>query len=493
MRELKSGTDIRGVALGEAPTLTPERAERLAKAFVLFLEQRSGQNPAKIAVGRDPRLSGDALTEGVVQGLCSMGVSVLNCNLATTPSMFFSTYYEKSACDGAIEITASHLPYDRNGMKFFTKDGGIDGADVDTILALAEEKAFPRRPAGEMHCFDLMGPYSESLVRMVREKTGEERPLEGIHVVVDAGNGAGGFFVEQVLAPLGANAAGSVFLDPDGRFPNHIPNPENKAAMDACAKATLAGHADMGICFDTDCDRAAIVDAGGREINRNRMIALLAAVVLRERPGCTIVTDSVTSRGLTRFITAHGGVHHRFMRGYKKVIDEAIRLEKSEICAPLAMETSGHGALKENHYLDDGSYLAARMLAELAQLKRQGKTLFSLIEDLEEPKESMELRAEILAPDFRAYGQQVLNALAAYCVAEGWTPETPNYEGVRVNFDRQNGDGWFLVRLSLHDPVIPINIESDAFGGAQQIARKLLPFLTRYAELKLPEIKENLI
>lgn len=486
MKELKSGTDIRGTALGEKATLTPERAELFGKAFVTFLERRGAAVPPTVAVGHDPRLSAEGLKEGLIRGLRSMGAQVLDCGLATTPSMFFSTYYEESSCDGAIEITASHLPYDKNGLKFFTKDGGIDGSDVSELIRLAEEDLFPSRIQGPVVEFDLMAPYSQSLVDLVRLKTGEDQPLQGVRVVVDAGNGAGGFFVEKVLAPLGAETAGSVFLEPDGRFPNHIPNPENKAAMAACARATLDAGADMGICFDTDCDRSAIVDSSGMEINRNRMIAMAAALVLGENPGCTIVTDSVTSRGLAAFIEERGGVHHRFMRGYKKVIDEAKRLEKEGICAPLAMETSGHGALKENHYLDDGSYLAARMLAELAQLKKQGKTLTSLIDGLAEPAESLELRANITVEDFKAYGADLLEKLEAYCRQVGWELVSPNYEGVRVNFGKNEGDGWFLVRMSLHDPVIPMNIESDTPGGAVEIADRLYAFLNDFEGLELP-------
>ena len=318
MKELKNGTDIRGVALGDSPNLTPLRAELFGKAFGALLEQKGYRPPLKVAVGRDPRLSGPALAEGLIRGLVSQGIKVLDCGLATTPSMFFSTYYEKSDCVGAVEITASHLPYDRNGLKFFTKEGGFDGSDISALIDLAEKNTFLEKEGGFVQPFDLMTPYGESLAALVREKTGKERPLEGIKVTVDAGNGAGGFFVEKVLKPLGADASGSVYLEPDGSFPNHIPNPENKEAMALCAKATVAAGADMGICFDTDCDRAAIVAPDGKEIYRNRMIALIAALMLREHPGCTIVTDSVTSKGLKAFIESRGGVHHRFMRGYKK-------------------------------------------------------------------------------------------------------------------------------------------------------------------------------
>jgi len=187
-----------------------------------------------------------------------------------------------------------------------------------------------------------------------------EQPLQGLKIIVDAGNGAGGFYASQVLQPLGADTTGSQFLDPDGTFPNHIPNPENKGAMASIREAVLANQADLGIIFDTDVDRSAAVDPQGNELNRNRLIALVAAIVLREHPGSTIVTDSIISEGLTQFIADLGGVHHRFKRGYKNVINEAIRLNATGQESWLAIETSGHAAMRENYFLDDGAYLISK-------------------------------------------------------------------------------------------------------------------------------------
>jgi phosphomannomutase len=138
-----------------------------------------------------------------------------------------------------------------------------------------------------------------------------DKPLAGMHILVDAGNGAGGFFATHVLAPLGADITGSQFLDPDGSFPNHVPNPEDPEAMNATIEAVKANGADIGIVFDTDVDRSGLVDAAGRAINKNRLIALMSAVTLRKFPNSTIVTDSVTSTGLTKFIEKLGGKHFR--------------------------------------------------------------------------------------------------------------------------------------------------------------------------------------
>ena len=346
-KHLKSGTDIRGVATGENITLTAEIARDCAAAFVMYLQEVCGVAIPKIAVGHDCRVSSPTLAAAVAEGASGAGSQVLACGGATTPSMFFATRYDKSDCDGAIEITASHLPPERNGLKFFTKQGGLEGKDIEWILSHAEAPV-KAQTMGEILPFDILTPYCEELCALICKQTGRDMPFAGQKIIVNAGNGMGGFFEEKVLRKLGADTTGSVNLTPDGTFPVHIPNPENAAAMQATSEATIAAGADLGICFDTDCDRAAIVDRSGKSINSSTLIALISAVLLEEVPGITVVTDSVTSAGLKLFIEAKGGHHHRFKRGYKNVIDEAKRLEREGISAPLAIETSGHAALKEN-------------------------------------------------------------------------------------------------------------------------------------------------
>ena len=173
-------------------------------------------------------------------------------------------------------------------------------------------------------------------------------------------------------------------------------------------------------------------------------------------------------------------MHRRFRRGYRNVINEALRLNAEGRDCQLAIETSGHAALKENYFLDDGAYLVTRFLMELAA----GRSLEGLLAGLREPAESREFRLKIAGDDFRAAGQAVLDSLAAYAKEQpGWSIAPDNCEGVRVNLDRAHGDGWFLLRLSLHDPILPLNIESDREHGARTIARQLAPFLARQTTL----------
>ncbi len=504
--KLQNGSDIRGVAIPGVPdepvNLTPEIAQRIALGFAHWLSEQRGRplGELAIAVGRDSRLSGPELMASMMAGLASLGVQVYDLGIASTPALFMTTITpadpqgDLNPCDGGIMLTASHLPFNRNGCKFFTAQGGLEKQNIRTILDLAAANAFPPAATpGTIAPQDFMTTYAGQLVAMIRAGVKDpedyDHPLKGLKIVVDAGNGAGGFYVRQVLEPLGADTTGSQFLEPDGMFPNHVPNPENAAAMAAIVDAVLTQGADFGIIFDTDVDRGAAVDATGQELNRNRLIALIAAITLREHPGSTVVTDSITSDGLTQFIEQDlKGVHHRFKRGYKNVINEAIRLNATGQASWLAIETSGHGAMRENYFLDDGAYLVSKLLVELARAKGEGRSLTDLIASLTEPMESQEFRLQIKTPEFQAYGQQVIEALTTFAATqEDWAIAPQNYEGVRVACSGEQG--WFLLRLSLHDPVMPLNIETNLTGGVATIGRRLLAFLQAYPDLDLTPLK----
>ncbi len=482
--KLKSGSDVRGVAVGENRTLTPHVAACLGMAFARFVAEKKHKSVAQvtIALGRDSRISGEELLRAAAEGVSKAGAAVMDFGMCTTPAMYMCIITPGFQPDGSIMITASHHPYDKNGLKFFVEEGGLEGSDVEKLLRAAQELEPEGMPiAGAITQKAFLPTYQELLAGRIRKglDTDMAKPLLGLHVVVDAGNGAGGFYAE-LLESLGAWVEGSQFLEPDGYFPNHIPNPENADAMASLRKAVLGAGADLGVIFDADCDRAAIVDADGREINRNRLIALISAILLDEKPGQTIVTDSVTSSGLKKFINDWGGEHYRYKRGYRNVIDEAIRLNAEGIECPLAIETSGHAALKENHFLDDGMYLVTVLIVRAMKLKREGSTLGSLIADLKEPVESAELRLNIVAEDFRETGKVAIQRVLDYAnAAENWHIAPDNREGVRISFDLDGGmdNGWFLLRLSVHDPVLPLNVESDVAGGVLQMLKSLYAVL----------------
>jgi len=498
--KLQNGSDVRGVALegveGEAVNLTPEVVRPIGYAFAQWLAEKKGKpvSELKVAVGHDSRLSAAMVKTAVFQGLEKAGCAAIgDSGLSSTPAMFMATVFENHAYDGAIMLTASHLPFNRNGLKFFTRDGGLEKADITQILTVATATGvFEAAMPPKVRKIELMDDYAASLVSTIRKSAGQgDTPLAGLKIVVDAGNGAGGYFVEKVLKPLGADTAGSQFLDPDGSFPNHIPNPEDPEAMDAIIAAVKNNNADLGIIFDTDVDRAGAVDKNGKPINRNRFIALMSTIVLEEHPGTVIVTDSVTSTGLKYWIEEKlGGVHLRFKRGYKNVINESIRLNGEGKESWLAMETSGHGALKENYFLDDGAYQIAKILIKASQLHAEGKGgVDTLVDGLPEPAEAEEFRAKITAEDFGAVGDDVLKAFEQFVADEpGWSATPNNFEGVHVTVDASAGNGWALLRKSLHDPVLPLNMESEENGGVAKIAARMQDFLAQFDALDVPDM-----
>ncbi|KAK2634165.1 hypothetical protein Ddye_028957 [Dipteronia dyeriana] len=357
-------------------------------------------------------------------------------------------------------VSSYYLSFNKNRFKFFTNAGGLKKPDIKDILERDAEiyKNFAveavmnskKITSTSVKRVDYMTVYTSDLVKAVRKAAGDT-----------------------------------------GSFPNHISNPVYKPAMKAITQVVLNNKADLGIIFDTDVDRLVVVDSTGREFNRNRLIALMSAIVLEEHIGTPIVIDSVTSDGLTMFIEKKlGGKHHRFKRGYKNIIDEAILGEESH----LAIETSGHGALKGNHWLDDGAknltlwfcflYYTrqpVKILNKLASARAAGlyggsKVLIDLVDGPEEPVVVEEMRLKInrkrpnlkegICGSFRDYGEAMLNQL------ENRTDSDPKFQKAPINFEGVSVSGfggWFLLRLSFHFPVLPLNIEAPSYEDAVKL------------------------
>ncbi|HFR3343460.1 TPA: phosphomannomutase/phosphoglucomutase [Streptococcus suis] len=494
---LQNGSDIRGIAIATdeyAVKLTPQATKEIVRGLIHWLTQNQElstlykEGKLTIGIGRDSRLSGPDLADAFIEEAVGLGVQVIDFGMATTPALFMSTQYPQFACHAGVMITASHLPYYFNGLKIFSQNGGAEHEDIDYILSHTE--AFPALSLGSLTHADLITPYAQDLVDKIRTACdGQDKPLTGLNIIVDAGNGAGGFFAEKVLAELGADTTGSQFLEPNGTFPNHVPNPDNKEAMESIRQAVLKQGADLGIIFDTDVDRAALVTKSGQILNRNNLIAVLAQITLSEHPGTSIVTNSPTSEHLKDFIESLGGKQIRYISGYRNVINRAIAANQAGVDCQLAIETSGHAAFKENYFLDDGTYVAAKILMLLPQLQKDGKSLDDLIAQLKQPLETQEVRFKLEVEDYRALGEQVIADLQATSIASFiFNPE--NEEGVRFDVTGPYGDGWFLLRMSLHEPLLVLQIENDQSGYMLSILKRLSEFLDGYPAVNQTKLKE---
>ncbi|HFI0243902.1 TPA: phosphomannomutase/phosphoglucomutase [Streptococcus suis] len=494
---LQNGSDIRGIAIATdeyAVKLTPQATKEIVRGLIHWLTQNQElstlykEGKLTIGIGRDSRLSGPDLADAFIEEAVGLGVQVIDFGMATTPALFMSTQYPQFACHAGVMITASHLPYYFNGLKIFSQNGGAEHEDIDYILSHTE--AFPALSLGSLTHADLITPYAQDLVDKIRTACdGQDKPLTGLNIIVDAGNGAGGFFAEKVLAELGADTTGSQFLEPNGTFPNHVPNPDNKEAMESIRQAVLKQGADLGIIFDTDVDRAALVTKSGQILNRNNLIAVLAQITLSEHPGTSIVTNSPTSEHLKDFIESLGGKQIRHISGYRNVINRAIAANQAGVDCQLAIETSGHAAFKENYFLDDGTYVAAKILMLLPQLQKDGKSLDDLIAQLKQPLETQEVRFKLEVEDYRALGEQVIADLQATSIT-GFIFNPENEEGVRFDVTDPYGDGWFLLRMSLHEPLLVLQIENDQSGYMPSILKRLSEFLDGYPAVNQTKLKE---
>jgi phosphomannomutase len=527
------------------PSLTPLAAHcfgyALADMLIERRQQKQQQNMENtddntydendtitIVLGQDPRTHGmrliDALARGAESRLPDGGMRIVYTGIATTPACAaFCRILNKA--DAAVMVTASHLPGDRNGLKLYTAAAsGMTREDITElgVRAMVHVEALyadgvlpPSSGHDSVFCsewVDWMPLYADTLQQaVIREVCGDNNdadssiatdlPLQGLKIVLNPGNGAGGFF-QTVLENLGADCTCSIHLEPDGMFPNGVPNPENQRMILETLQTCQEVQADLGIMLDTDADRCGFVvprtvmqDATTgattnrfdyEALNRNRLIALLGVVFARSYPGSTVVTDSVTSEGLTTFLQGTLGLKHvRYLKGYANVINKAKELtESGKANAALAIETSGHCAMKENDYLDDGTYTAVKIVSLLARERAAGTaSLLDLIRDMPEMAEIWELRCPTIDQSLETT-REVFDfcalAMERACddsnqdlAAQAWEIDTDNLEGIRI---RTGNGGFMMLRKSLHDPIISLQIEGRS---KQEVRTQVLEPLLR--------------
>ncbi len=500
--KFKSGSDIRATATddisGEAIELTNEVVEKICLAFAKWLSGKFSLpcDAITIAVGHDSRTSANRIKNVAINALRGVGITVYDCALASTPAMFMAI--SVLSCTASIEITASHQPKNKNGFKFFISSGGLSEVDIEEILKIASEGvSIPVTTRGAVRPINLMNYYCQKLRNIIKNSVnnGGEKPLEGFKIVVDAGNGVGGFFAKDVLKTLGADTTGSVFLEPDGEFPNHIPNTENKDALKSISEATVNSGADLGIIFDTDVDRAAFVDSNGLVIDGSKLVALASVIALENNEKGIIVTDSVTPDNLKDFIRKLGGMQFRYKRGYSNVISVAKKInEQGENC-PLAIETSGHAAFKENNFMDDGAFLACKIIIHMVNLRKNGKNLNDSINEFILAKESVRIPFDIFEKENAdIIGKKILidfkNNIKTNKI---FSVEENNVEGIRAKVKVNNYNGWLLLRKSIHDPTLILYVESYVTGGIKNILKILHSFFKKQRTVKLDEFEKSLL
>ncbi|OIP14617.1 MAG: phosphomannomutase/phosphoglucomutase, partial [Comamonadaceae bacterium CG2_30_57_122] len=317
--------DIRGIV---PSTVNEAMAQALGRAFGT-VALREGQS--KIAIGRDGRLSGPALSAALMRGLVEVGVEVIDIGMSTTPMLYFAA---NTLCASGIQVTGSHNPKDYNGFKMVLAGRAIYGDEIQALRRMMEEETWEMRSGGLIRQVDVLADYTARIVGGITLA----RPLK---IVVDCGNGIAGASAPGILRAIGCEVT-ELFSEVDGNFPNHHPDPSKPENLRDVVAALQAGDAELGLAFDGDGDRLGIVTKDGYTIYPDRQMMLFAADVLKRAPGGTIIYDVKCSQRLAPAIVAAGGVPMMFKTGHS-----LIKAKMKEINSPLGGEMSGHIFFKE--------------------------------------------------------------------------------------------------------------------------------------------------
>jgi phosphomannomutase/phosphoglucomutase len=435
--------DIRGNADRD---LSDAFAGELGKAIGTHLKRAGAK---RITLGRDCRVHSPRLHKALRAGILSTGVSIIDVGVVATPILYFSVFHYDS--DGGVQITGSHNPPEDNGFKILRGKSTIHGAEIQQLRQLIEKKDY-ESGLGVVEERDVIPAYIEEAAKRIQ--LGPRR----FKVVVDAGNGVGGTTV-PLIKKLGFDVTG-IFTEPDGRFPNHHPDPTvEKNVADLVAKVAET-KAEVGIALDGDADRIGVVDDKGRIVWGDQLMILFARSILKEVPGATFVSEVKGSKALYDEIGKAGGKAIMWKVGHS-LIKEKMKEEK----ALLAGEMSGHIFFAHRYYgFDDAIYSACR-LVEL--LSKEEKTLGQLVDSLPKLYNTPEIRYEL--PDEIKFDvvKKIVERFKA--TAEAQKHEVVDVDGARVTWK----DGWALVRASNTQPALVLRFEAETPQRLDEIRNKV--------------------
>ena len=437
--------DIRGVVGRE---LDEGFALSLGKAFVSHL--KSVDPDAKwVSVGRDARMSSEGLAAGIIKGIVSSGVNVYDVGLCPTPLQYFSLHRLDLA--GGIMVTGSHNPPEYNGFKLSIGKETIFGEEIQKIREIIQNQDWFENPdRGNVEQYDVVSVYRDFMIKRFSYLSDEKyRPLK---VVVDAGNGTAGIVAPEILEAMGCRVI-PLYCEPDGRFPNHHPDPTVVEYIGVLIRLTKEEKADIGVGYDGDADRIGIVDSSGNIIWGDQIMIVLARDVLKKNPGAVIIGDVKCSQLMFDDIEKKGGVPIMWKTGHSLVKDK-MRKE----AALLAGEFSGHIFIADDYFgYDDAIYTTFRLIEIM---KTSGMGIKELLSDIPRMFYTPEIRVDCRDDQKKAVVEKLVNRCKEYAVSgKGSLPIKKIYDidGARVVFEK----GWGLVRSSNTQPVIVLRFEAE--------------------------------
>ena len=435
--------DIRGIV---PATIDEAMAEALGRAFGT-VALKEGERT--VAVGRDGRLSGPALSAALMRGLVEAGVEVIDVGMVTTPMLYFAA---NTLCTSGIQVTGSHNPRDYNGFKMVMAGRAIYGEDIQALQRMMQTETWSLLPGGSLRHVDVLADYTARIVGDIKLA----RPLK---IVVDSGNGVAGASAPAILRAIGCEVT-ELFSEVDGNFPNHHPDPSKPENLRDLMAALKAGDADLGLAFDGDGDRLGIITREGNNIYPDRQMMLFAQDVLSRVPGGTILFDVKCSQRLAPAIEAAGGVALMFKTGHS-----LIKAKMKEVDSPLGGEMSGHIFFKERWFgFDDGTYAGCRLLEIVSRSVDASAVLNALPSSFSTP----ELNVKCAEGEPHALVDQLV--ASAHFAA----PAIVNtIDGLRVDWP----DGFGLIRASNTTPVLVLRFEGHTPEALHRIEAEMLALL----------------
>ncbi|MDA8388300.1 MAG: phosphomannomutase/phosphoglucomutase [Nitrospiraceae bacterium] len=436
--------DIRGVWGAD---LDGEAVYRIGRAFAYCLRQRfPEERQLSVTIGRDARTSSPLMLDALARALTESGLDVIDIGVCPTPLQYFSLF--RLPVQGGLMITASHNPGEYNGLKLSMGTETIHGKDIQLIKRCIEEGRTVNG-GGTLSTRPIIPDY-------VGYMRGQFTTFSGIKAVLDAGNGVAGIVAPQLFAEFGAETV-SLYCTPDGRFPNHHPDPVVVENLKDLIAAVKSERADIGIGYDGDGDRIGVVDGDGEIIWGDRLLALFAREVLSRNPGATIIGEVKCSQSLYDDIEARGGKPLMWKTGHS-----IIKSKMKESGALLAGEMSGHIFFKDRYFgFDDAVYASLRLMEAL---KRNGPpySVKRLLTGLPRLHSTPEIRLD--CPDDRKFA--VVERLR-----EELRRDHPviDIDGARVRYQ----EGWGLVRASNTQPALVLRFEAKTQGALDGIRRDL--------------------
>jgi phosphomannomutase/phosphoglucomutase len=436
--------DIRGIVGQDLDETVVETLGRAMGTFFL------GRGQKDVAVGRDCRLSSPGFAAALIRGLLSTGCDVADLGVVPTPLLYFSVFFKKK--EAGVMITGSHNPPEHNGFKMMSGEDTLYGKTIQALYEIVRKGVFPRGE-GRVAALDVVPEYQDYVARNVRF-------ARAVKVVIDAGNGTGGVVAVPLLRKMGAEVV-DIFCEPDGRFPNHHPDPTLPEAMAKLVDKVRETGAELGVAYDGDADRIGVVDAEGRILWGDQLLIIFARDILPSRPGAAVISEVKASKVLYEEIERLGGRPIMWRTGHS-LIKEKIKEEK----APLAGEMSGHIFFADRWFgFDDAIYASARLLEILSRSKTK---LSAMLADLPKTYSTPEIR--IYASDevkFRIVDEVRRELAARYPVID--------IDGVRAIFP----GGWGLVRASNTQAVIVLRFEADTEADLAAIQKEVRDVLQK--------------